>query len=143
MGPAAVVAVWFATHGDGSATMAAPKAVIQLKCSVLSSEPDSAADFEQKFCRVLADSLTRDLEATFQLTVQSQWKGDGKAVAVNVQMLSNNRANVTMSYGEVSRGIFTLASSSSASLDAVDGPLTPNSSKALIRSIGLETGLLR
>jgi hypothetical protein len=117
--------------------------VVQLRCTVSASGVPLQAGFEQDFCQALASNLTQHLGPKFRLTAQSGWTGEGRAVAVDIRVASKSRAEVTTSYGEVSQGIFTPGSSASSSLDVVDGPLTPASSRVLVRGIGLQMGLVR
>jgi hypothetical protein len=110
---------------------------------VSSSIAQLGDDFERLFCQTLVENLSRDLGAMFRSTRQPDWPGDGKTVTVDVRVASKSRAEVTTSYGEVSEGTFTPGSSASSSLGAIDAPLTPASSRALVRGIALQMGLVR
>jgi len=117
--------------------------VIHLRCTVSSSTVQYDADFTRQFCSTLRDNLGRDLDAKFQLAAPDVWNIEGKALMVDVRVTSSIKASVTTSYGQVANGIFTASSQEETTLNTVDSPLRPASSRALVLGIGRQMGLVR
>lgn len=117
--------------------------VVHLKCTLSESTPPYDADFMRQFCGTLRDNLGRDLNATFQLVAEDAWNVEGKALLVEVRVASPIKASVKTSFGQVANGIFTASSQSETTLNTVDSPLRPASSRALVLGIGRQMGLVR
>ena len=118
------------------------QSVVFLRCKVSSLPSQMPADFEKEFCQALASNLSRDLSTPFQLTAEEGWRGEGAAVVVDVRMASTNRAEVTISPGRAEEGAFKANSSTTTSLTSIDRPLSPASSRTLVRGIGLVLGII-
>lgn len=116
---------------------------IQLRCTVTSSGVELPFGFQAGFCRVLADQLTRNLDVRFHLVASDSWPDDGKALVVSVRAEAHNRADVTITTGQVAQGKFTSESKNSTTLETVDSGLRPGASTALVRIIGIQIGLIR
>lgn len=134
--------------GIGATTMvetarAQDRPVVHLKCTLSESTAPYDADFTRQFCSTLREALGRDLDATFQLVAEDAWNVEGKALLVDVRVASPIKASVRTSYGQVANGIFTAGSQSETTLNTVDSPLRPASSRALVMGIGRQMGLVR
>ena len=116
---------------------------IQLSCHVLQKEIHMQEGFDEDFCRALAAYLEDGLDAGFYLVSGDEWGKDGKAVEVDVRVESKDGARVTIASGYVNSGVFTKKSSVEMSLFSSDAPLSPSSSKALVREIGKQFGIIR
>lgn len=126
-----------------SAVPALSQDVFQLRCGVANLSFDMPTGFEADFCQTLADNLSRDLGVPFHIAKHDAWAGDGKALAVDLRMASNARADVTILIGSVAAGVFAERDRMDTSLQSTDAPLRPAASRALVRPIGLRMGLVR
>ncbi len=116
---------------------------IQLFCNVSAQQPLVPEGFEEEFCSALEIYLADDLATKFRLVPRGEWIKDGRAVQVNVRLRSQDAAAVTITAGYVGAGSFNKETTSELSLFSSDQPITSLSSKALVRGIGMQLGLLR
>ena len=126
-----------------SGTANGDRSVVQMRCRVSSSTPQVKFEFEKEFCRALVHNLSEDLGTTFELTEDSNWKSEGRVLEIEIHVRSTDKASVTTTTGQIEEGIYKPNFTKSTSLSTVDGPLSSSSSRALVRVIGLQMGLIR
>lgn len=135
-----LVALWSGLEVTTGARAAAAKAQrvaeMQLKCT-LSGGP---AMFAEEFCRALAGNLARDLGLAVR--VVDDWSGSGAATSVALAMSRADRASVQVTIGDIEGGVLRVRSTTTTILSSRDRPLTPASSRALVRGIGVGLGMV-
>jgi len=116
---------------------------IQLSCNVSPKSVQGYKNFGTDFCEALAAYVTDELAADFHLVSRDEWIKNGRAIQVDVRLNSISGADVTITSGRVSDGTFFEELSTESSLFSSDQPLSPSSSRVLVRGIGMQLGLVR
>ena len=80
--------------------------------------------------------------ARFQPAARGDWAGDGRAVQIEVRLVSASAAAAALTLGRVRASVFTPESSTSVHLASYDSVLKPSAATGLVRSIGLVLGLI-
>jgi hypothetical protein len=138
MVPLVVVAMWTAVMAD-----AYNNAKIELRCHLVFPSAKLEKRLKKEFCAALAGSLSEELGVGFVLAeVDGISNESGRVLDVDVRFLSEHHADVTTSLGRIESGKITLQNKKESKLESQDQPLGAESSRALVRLIGLQMGLI-
>lgn len=109
---------------------------VLLQCSVAGNASALPGGFEASFCRMLADSLARDLK----LDLAGAAEG-GHAVSVTLRVKDAYGASAEIRSGRMEGGTLRATATTTTSVTSHDRELTPLAANMLVRPIAMQIGL--